>query len=106
MDIHKELYDIMNYYLGEKDRRNNVRLPNQYEEFKSAIGKLLTHAFRAGKSVGSQVVCEKIKTITNTLWDVQEDFLKEVKDNKPNCYIGRELEGYLNRNPKKENEKP
>lgn len=99
MDMHKELYDIMNYYLGEKDRRDNIRLPNEYEELRDAIGKHLTHTFRAGKNAGSIVVCEKIKSLTDNLWYVQKNLFKKVIDTKPKYYTDRAKEGYLNRNP-------
>lgn len=102
MDLGKQLYDTMNYYLGEKDRRGNVRLSDEYDDLRNAIGKLLDHTFRAGKVSGSKAVCDKIEPLSGGLQDVQKDFLEEVISNRPKHYIGKALEGYLNRNPDKE----
>jgi len=99
-DMIKEIYDILNYHLGER-QRNAVRLPDKYDALKGDLTKFIVYTSRLGQSLGrQQVTQELIGAIDARTEDLKSKYEKLAQDiTKPQSKAGVAEDGYKARNP-------
>lgn len=59
-DMVKEIYDILNFHLGDKDNRGNVRLPDKYDPLQSDLVKFVARMFDMGQVQGMEIVSARL----------------------------------------------
>ena len=93
----KKIYDILNYHLGTKTNRGQIRLPDKYDELKADLGAYLSHMYKFAFNEGRD---SAIKLVRHSVEEASREIQSkrfELRSNKPIDRAGTEKIGLVSR---------
>lgn len=93
----KELYDILNYHLGDKNRRGQVQLPSKYSELQSDLGAYVTNLYRSGVISGHKEAIQSINNLEKELAAYNRSLVFDRSGRKKPSRGGTEKLGFAKR---------